>query len=374
MDSEHAAASMPPAPTEEEALLPKQELEQLKEAFFRRYHLRPEPRQFPSHRLLSKLSRQLTRNQFEVMDLWTVRSLAFQRTHSQKRRRLTSNLYLQEDDDDEPTTKSWLSYMAKMDTYFLALAIVGCRPVEPAPTAPESLLSDSLNYVQVPYDVLLSYSSRCHDLVLRTPEGRRLQLLQHLDVEEPGQWAARRTGSATLRTIISAVMAGRSVACRGPACTQHCQVGRHQLQHHMQPPGIWAQQSSASVMGHSSRAISAINAAPRRTAHAAHIVVGLCCSLDGCVAPSSTHPLGAPKPLEKRVAPLPGGRGQPLDTPVFEDFRSFLDESESVDMHKSKDSPRPILLDIFRGVHAPLSKAFLWCQWEIITPIDIEID
>lgn len=156
LDSEHAAASLPPAPTEEETLLPKQELEQLKEAFFRRYHLRPEPRQYPSDRLLSKLSRQLTRSQFEVMDLWTVRPLTFQRTHSQKRRRLTSNLYLQEDDDDEVTTKSWLSYMAKMDTYFLALAILACRPVEPAPSAPES--ADSVYYVQVPYDILLSYS------------------------------------------------------------------------------------------------------------------------------------------------------------------------------------------------------------------------
>ena len=173
LDSEHAAASLPPAPTEEETLLPKQELEQLKEAFFRRYHLRPKPRQYPSDRLLSKLSRQLTRSQFEVMDLWTVRSLTFQRTHSQKRRRLTGNLYHQEDDEDEITAKSWLSYMAKMDTYFLALAIVGCRPVEPAPSAPESLGADSVNYVQVPYDVLMSYASRCHDLILRTPEGRR---------------------------------------------------------------------------------------------------------------------------------------------------------------------------------------------------------
>ena len=165
------------------------------------------------------------------MDLWTVRSLTFQRTHSQKRRRLTSNLYLQEDDDDEPTTKSWLSYIKKI-SYLGKLqilvtgtviyqtctlrrinesifAIVGCRPVEPAPTAPESLGSDSLIYVQVPYDVLLTYSSRCHDLVLRTPEGKRLQLLQHLDVEGRGQWAPRCTGNTTLGTILSAVMRER---------------------------------------------------------------------------------------------------------------------------------------------------------------------
>ena len=41
-------------------------------------------------------------------------------------------------------------------------------------------------------------------------------------------------------------------------------------------------------------------------------------------------------------------------------------------MHKTEASPCPVLLDVFSGVHAPLSKAFLWCQWEIITPIDIE--
>ena len=43
-------------------------------------------------------------------------------------------------------------------------------------------------------------------------------------------------------------------------------------------------------------------------------------------------------------------------------------------MHQTDASPCPVLLDVFSGVHAPLSKAFLWCQWEIITPIDIEID
>ena len=63
-----------------------------------------------------------------------------------------------------------------------------------------------------------------------------------------------------------------------------------------------------------------------------------------------------------------------MDTPVFHDFRSFLAELESIDMHQTEASPCPVLLDVFSGVHAPLSKAFLWCQWEIITPIDIEID
>ena len=55
LDAEHAAASLPPASTEDETLLPTSELDSLKEAFYKRYHIRPEPRQFPSDRLLSKL-------------------------------------------------------------------------------------------------------------------------------------------------------------------------------------------------------------------------------------------------------------------------------------------------------------------------------
>ena len=315
LDSEHAAASLPPAPTEEETLLPKQELEQLKEAFFRRYHLRPEPRQYPSDRLLSKLSRQLTRSQFEVMDLWTVRSLTFQRTHSQKRRRLTGNLYLQEDDEDEITAKSWLSYMAKMDTYFLALAIVGCRPVEPAPSAPESLGADSVQYVQVPYDILLSYASRCHDLILRTSEGRRLQLVQHLDVEERGQWAARCTGHTTLGNVISAIMRERDAlwlagALPAPSITTGTTGGGASPA--KAPPlrmqGRWGRWFPLFVMARSSvKPTSAISAAPRRTAHVGRTAAESCCSQDGSADRTSTHLQDAPRLLEKRAAPLLGG-------------------------------------------------------------------
>ena len=66
-----------------------------------------------------------------------------------------------------------------------------------------------------------------------------MQLLQHLDVEERGQWAARRTGIATLGTIVSAVMrelwlAGALPApsisslrwcCIGSGVTRGCRAG-----------------------------------------------------------------------------------------------------------------------------------------------------
>ena len=35
---------------------------------------------------------------------------------------------------------------------------------------------------------------------------------------------------------------------------------------------------------------------------------------------------------------------------------------------------KPVFLDVFSGLNAPLAKAFLWCQWEVVTPIDIKIE
>ena len=99
-------------------------------------------------------------------------------------------------------SKTWLAYLMKLETYLLALAIVGCRPRDSPPTAPESLSSDSLDYVQVPYDTLFRYYARCQDLVYRTANSKRLSVLQHLDVEERGQWSAR---TASLGSVIHAV-------------------------------------------------------------------------------------------------------------------------------------------------------------------------
>ena len=110
-----------------------------------------------------------------------------------------------EDDTEEDMSKTWLAYLMKLETYLLALAIVGCRPRDPPPTAPESLSSNSLDYAQVPYDTLFRYYARCQDLVYRTAESKRLSVLQHLDVEERGQWSARTAVGASLGSVIHAV-------------------------------------------------------------------------------------------------------------------------------------------------------------------------
>ena len=209
LDQEQTAASQPAPPDEEEQLLPATELDALKEAFYKRYHLRPPPSKFPNDRLISKMVRALSRNQLEVFDLWNVRSLVHQRTHGAKKRRLAENIFIHEDDKEEQAPRNWLTYLDKLETYLFALAIAGVNPIQPVPATPESLVTGSGEYVKVPLDILLTYLARCQDSVRRVPEAKRLALLLHLDVEERGVWSARLTGGVTLGALIETIMRER---------------------------------------------------------------------------------------------------------------------------------------------------------------------
>ena len=88
IDSQQAQSAQPVSIEDEDALLPSDELQNLKAMWFKRYHLKPDPSVTPNDRLISRLVRSLRKQAFEVMDLWTVRSLAHQRTHGQKRRKV----------------------------------------------------------------------------------------------------------------------------------------------------------------------------------------------------------------------------------------------------------------------------------------------
>ena len=57
--------------------------------------------------------------------------------------------------------------------------------------------------------------------------------------------------------------------------------------------------------------------------------------------------------------------------PTFNSIRAMLDE---VSHAVPSDEQPPVILDLFSGVNAPLTKAFLWCGWQAVTPIDLEID
>eukprot|EP00435_Cladocopium_sp_Y103_P003032 s2717_g1.t1 len=119
------------------------EAEDLKTMWFKRYHLKPDPSCMPSDRLISKLVRALRKKTLEVVDVWSVRSLTHQLTHSTKRRKVDHQLRVH--------TK----------------------------------------YVLVPLDVLMRYKTRAEELAGRVGESQRLQLVSQLDGQERAEWSAR---------------------------------------------------------------------------------------------------------------------------------------------------------------------------------------
>ena len=212
IDSQQVQNAQPVSIEDEDALLPSDELQDLKAMWFKRYHLKPDPSVMPNDRLISRLVRSLRKQAFEVMDLWTVRSLAHQRTHGQKRRKVGEGLYFTEDDNtEELETHTLTAYLKKLDIYLCALSIAGCRACTTAPAAPETVASDSTNYVDIPYDLLLRYKARAEELATRVQESRKLTLISHLDGHERAEWSARLGAqSEGLGKLIQTIMQERN--------------------------------------------------------------------------------------------------------------------------------------------------------------------
>ena len=197
----------------EDAPLPTLRLNTLKDQFWHRYHLCLTPEEWPSEKLISKLSKALDKPTLEVTDLWTVKSMLHQKTTSSKRRRLTDNLYLQEDEEDttpEVGTDA-ASYFNRMKVYFMALAVVGAAPLPSAPTTPEALGDDSTLYVTVPWDLLMKYQLRAEKFYTTLASAGRFKHLIRLDTEERAQWTHRfgTQSASSLGFIIKEVMAER---------------------------------------------------------------------------------------------------------------------------------------------------------------------
>ena len=139
-----------------------------------------------------------------------MKSMLHQKTTSAKRRRLTDNLYLHEDEEDttpEVGTDA-ASYFNRMKVYFMALAVVGAAPHPLAPTTPEALGDDSTLFVAVPWDLLMKYQLRAEKFYSTLASAGRFKHLIRLDTEERAQWTHRLGTQATssLGSIIKEVM------------------------------------------------------------------------------------------------------------------------------------------------------------------------
>ena len=161
----------------------------MKDVFWARYHLCLTPEEWPGDRLVSKLFKAVEKRTLEVTDLWQVKSMLHQKTHSAKRRRIGENLYLQDNEESaEPEVGDAPSYFNRMRVYFMALAIVGASPLPTAPAAAESLGDDSTLYVQVPWDLLMKYQQRAEKFYTAAPSVGKFRSLVRLDLEERAQW------------------------------------------------------------------------------------------------------------------------------------------------------------------------------------------
>eukprot|EP00438_Fugacium_kawagutii_P003196 Skav218041 [mRNA] locus=scaffold214:640892:642988:+ [translate_table: standard] len=184
----------------------------LREIFWARYKVVFPPEFTPSDRLLTKAQRALTKRSLEVADLWQVRSIANQRMATQKRRKVGANLYYggEPDEADAEITMSWHSYLVQLRLYLLALAMAGAKKLEPPPTEVESATTESISYVEVPYDIVLKYYCRAESWAMRSSGGNLLARLESLDKAERAEWAHRlATSSETLGSIIARVFRDR---------------------------------------------------------------------------------------------------------------------------------------------------------------------
>ena len=178
---------------DEEFVLPPGRIDEMKQAFFKRYHLCLTPGEWPSDRLLSKVWKQLDKRSLEVQDLWLVKSLTYQKTTPVKKRKVAEGLWAQDDTDDHDREggTDMSSYFQRMRIYFMALAIVGASHRQGAPGAPETLGVDSANYVLLPWDLLQKYQVRAEKAAGQSPLASRIQAIIQLDTEERAEWAHR---------------------------------------------------------------------------------------------------------------------------------------------------------------------------------------
>ena len=88
-----------------------------------------------------------------VFNLWKVKTLQFQLTTNQKKRKLGENLYTEEVDEDEPCQHNVESYLDRLYTLLLAYAIAGVASppgTTPDATKESTLGADSTEFAAVP--------------------------------------------------------------------------------------------------------------------------------------------------------------------------------------------------------------------------------
>ena len=91
------------------------------------------------------------------------------------------------DEDVAAPVEDWNAYSEQLLVYLIGLAMVGATPVSPSPATPESLATDTTDYVQFPWDLAWRYHARAVQCAKRYPETNRLAVVSSLDLHVNGR-------------------------------------------------------------------------------------------------------------------------------------------------------------------------------------------
>ena len=117
-----------------DTMLGETELRDTKQQFWRRYKMRFPPEIHPADTTISRVAREMQKRMLCVYNIWRVKTLQFQLTTSQKKRKLSEGLFLEDGDDEEVVTHDVDNYLDRLFTLMLAYAMAGCsggRPEHP---------------------------------------------------------------------------------------------------------------------------------------------------------------------------------------------------------------------------------------------------
>ncbi len=188
--------------------LPQQDLDNIEDLFWRRYHLTPSADVMPADALLSRVSRGVARRLLTLRDVWKVQVVAQQLKSERRKTDLGQNLALVEEAVVPHTqpAKTVVKYLELLWTLLLAYGKAGSAPVPNAPTDGEPRGSDTTRYVQVPLDVLAAYHRRAHTFAHSLPHHVALETLRARDEEERRVWIDKfRPPGLTLGQVIQSV-------------------------------------------------------------------------------------------------------------------------------------------------------------------------
>ena len=183
--------------------LPESLLHSTREVFYARYKMRFPPHIMPADSLTSRCHREIEKRLLSVFSMWHVRTLTHQITSTRKRRKLGHELYLMDDEQGADPARSPEQYLLNLQTYLIALAMVGAARAPSDRQTTETLSTDSVDFVQIPWDVLQQYYYRAVLKSADIPFSQRLRWLEARDTTDRALWvSAFRESSRSLGSII----------------------------------------------------------------------------------------------------------------------------------------------------------------------------